>query len=87
MLSEHFRTRENRENHEFLRFSFSQVSEIAVFQKLGSEQVFRAFYELVPTRENSFRLETRLESLDKSSERRALICTQGYKGHNPWHNV
>jgi len=40
----------------FLKFSFSRVSEIAVFQKLGSERVFRAFSKLVPTCENSSRL-------------------------------
>jgi len=40
----------------FPKFSFSRVSEIAVFRKLGSQQVFRAFSELVPTRENSSRL-------------------------------
>ncbi len=49
--------------------------ERAVFQKLGSERLFRAFTELVSTRENSFRLETRLEILDKSSECRALLVT------------
>jgi len=36
--------------HFFPKFLFSRVSEIAVFWKLGSEQVFRAFSELVPTR-------------------------------------
>ncbi len=54
-------------------FLFSRVSEIAVFQKLGSEWVFRAFSELVPTHENSFRLETWLKNSDKSSECRAFV--------------
>jgi len=48
-------------------------SEIAVFQKLGLEQVFQAFSELIPTRPDSFRLKTRLESSVKSSECRALL--------------
>jgi len=56
----------------FPKFLFSRVSEIAIFWKLGSERVFRAFSELVPTRENSFRLETRLKISDKSLECRAL---------------
>jgi len=57
------------------KFSFSRVSVIGVFQKLGLERVIRAFSELVLTRENSFRLETRLESSEKSSECRALQKT------------
>jgi len=59
-------------NRVFSRFSFSRVSVIAVLRKLGLERVIRAFSELVSTRENSFRLETRLESSEKSSECRAL---------------
>ncbi len=38
------------------KFSFSRVSVIGVFRKLGLERVIRAFSELVPTRGNSFRL-------------------------------
>ncbi len=48
-------------------------SELAVFRKFGLERVFRAFSELVLTRPDSFRLETRLESSVKSSESRALF--------------
>ncbi len=59
----------------FRKLGSERVSEIAVFRKLGSERVFRAFSELVPTRENSFRLETRLECSEKSSECRALLTT------------
>ncbi len=59
----------------FPKFLFSRVSEIAVFRKLGSEQVFRAFSELVPTCPDLFRLKTRLKSSDKSSECRALFTS------------
>ena len=38
------------------KFSFLPVSEMSVFRKLGLERVVRAFSELVPTRENLFRL-------------------------------
>ncbi len=57
----------------FRKLGSERVLEIAVFQKLGLERVFRAFFELVPTRENLFRPETRLECSEKSSECRALI--------------
>jgi len=40
--------------------------EIDVFRNFESGRVFRAFTELVPTRENSFRLENRLKSHKKS---------------------
>jgi hypothetical protein len=67
----------------FSRFSFSQASVIAVLRKLGLERVIRAFSELVSTRENSFRLETRLESSEKSSECRALVVIIDKPGANP----
>jgi len=51
----------------FPKFLFSRVLEIAVFWKLGLEQVFRAFSELVPTRENSFRLMLPLSLLSSST--------------------
>ncbi len=56
-----------------MRFLQKLGSKQAVIRKLGSEWVFRAFSELVPTRPDSFLLETRLESSVKSSECRALI--------------
>jgi len=76
VLSEHFRTRKNRENREnsrfFAIFVFTSFGNCR-FPKIRVGTSFRAFSELVPTRKNSFRLKTRLES----SECRALILA-GY---------
>ena len=56
----------------YRKLGSERVSEMAIFRKLGSVRVFRAFSELVPSREYSFRLENRPESSVKSSECRAL---------------
>jgi len=54
-------------------FLFLRVSEIAVFWKLGSVQVFWAFSELVPTRENSSRLVPTL-IFAKKLRKNAFFC-------------
>jgi len=68
-----FFAKKSRKNAFFRDFCYSRVSVIAFCRKLGSEWVFRAFSELVPSREYSFRLENRPEISVKSSECRALI--------------
>ena len=52
------------------KFLFLRVSVIDVFWKLGLERVIRAFTELVPTRENSFRL----KNDSKVAKNRKKLC-------------
>ncbi len=47
------RLTKTRSDPNFCKKNDWNKSEIAVFQKLGSERVFRAFPELVPTRPDS----------------------------------
>jgi len=61
----------------FPKFSFSQVSEIAVFQKLGSERVFRTFSELVP---DSWKLVPTRNSTRKFGSKFGMQGLTIYKG-------